>query len=564
MDPIDFVDIIQVITQVLRAGAEYLVGFIIGAVFTAAMGLAVWRWSQKLRRWELERLSRELEIEKGSRETMRQMVDQLRAEGEARIGQLALKTHELEEARARSAQLEKSVEELRQALAKAQEARQAVEASLDQERAERARLVAELEQAHKEAADRERSLRQAVDSLRCQLEEEKAVYEARVRELQVVHERSLAELRLQCEELERSSAQALEEKHELEQQLDELRKHIDKLLEQVGEAWFQPARRRVPAFLPLATRRCPIIAVVNLKGGVGKTTMTAYVGTALASSGKRVLVVDLDYQASLTQLCLRPEHLPWSTEAGGGADRDSWIWVGRFLEDPEGNKTVGLERAIRADTLPHEQMWIWPAAEHLGDVENKLMLHFLIGRNNEGEIDQRYRLREILHQPELGQWFDIVLLDCPPRLTTACVNAIFAADYAWVPVKPDTTSTDAVPRLLRWIQKFREAGGENAPELLGLVFNEAWTHWRSETGVIRPHAEVMDQVILAAQDRWGKPVYRFSTIVTFHNDVARAAKDGGVSWDKLRTSRIWPFFENLASELLTRLDELGERVDETS
>src|SRR6516225_7717297 len=59
-----------------------------------------------------------------------------------------------------------------------------------------------------------------------------------------------------------------------------------------------------PPFLSMSVRKIRFLAVMNLKGGVGKTTLTANVGVALSRKGFRVLLVDLDFQGSLTRLCL--------------------------------------------------------------------------------------------------------------------------------------------------------------------------------------------------------------------------------------------------------------------
>ena len=64
-----------------------------------------------------------------------------------------------------------------------------------------------------------------------------------------------------------------------------------------------------PPFRPLSQRRTPIFSLVNLKGGVGKTTITANLAVAMSQHGWRVLVVDLDYQGSLSQVLLSGKEL---------------------------------------------------------------------------------------------------------------------------------------------------------------------------------------------------------------------------------------------------------------
>jgi cellulose biosynthesis protein BcsQ len=95
------------------------------------------------------------------------------------------------------------------------------------------------------------------------------------------------------------------------------------------------------------------------------------------------------------------------------------------------------------------------------------MAHWLMGVSGD---DVRFRLRSALHDPAIAQEYDVVLLDCPPRLSTGCVNALAASDYALIPVMLESTSAEATPRLLRWLKNFQ---GTFCPELsiLGVVAN---------------------------------------------------------------------------------------------
>lgn len=72
----------------------------------------------------------------------------------------------------------------------------------------------------------------------------------------------------------------------------------------------------------------------------------------------------------------------------------------------------------------------------------------------------------------LRDQYDVVLIDCPPRLTTGCVNALAASDYVLIPVLLEETSTDAVPRTLGWLKKF-QAQVCTELDVLGIVGNKA-------------------------------------------------------------------------------------------
>jgi predicted GTPase len=75
-----------------------------------------------------------------------------------------------------------------------------------------------------------------------------------------------------------------------------------------GKVWERKVLQGAPRFRPLAERHMPIISVLNLKGGVGKTTITAHLGAGLSAKGYNVLLMDLDLQGSLSSLFI-PESL---------------------------------------------------------------------------------------------------------------------------------------------------------------------------------------------------------------------------------------------------------------
>jgi len=75
-----------------------------------------------------------------------------------------------------------------------------------------------------------------------------------------------------------------------------------------------------------------------------------------------------------------------------------------------------------------------------------------------GARDIRFLLRHALHGPGAIRERQTILIDCPPRLTTACVNALAASDYVLVPVQLDMTDAERVPMLLKWLAALKEAG----------------------------------------------------------------------------------------------------------
>jgi len=239
--------------------------------------------------------------------------------------------------------------------------------------------------------------------------------------------------------------------------LDELKG----LKENARKGWTDPPDALAVSFLPLHTRRTPIISVVNLKGGVGKTTITANLGITLAREhGLRVLMADLDYQGSLTSLCLSPQEM------------EDTLKSRRFIEDVFRANTVDRYRSMMKCVTRLEEEGVGPAyllatEDSLDTVESEEMAPWLLRISHD---DIRFRLREALHVKQIQDDFDIILLDCPPRLSTASVNALAASDYVLIPVLLEPVSAEAIPRLLNWIKKFKASF---CPDLavMGVVAN---------------------------------------------------------------------------------------------
>lgn len=179
----------------------------------------------------------------------------------------------------------------------------------------------------------------------------------------------------------------------------------------------------------------PIIVIANLKGGVGKTTIAANLIAHYAiRKEKRVLGIDLDFQGSLTANALSK------------ANRDSLL----ILESDKGlSKAAHLINDRDAAWLQYacDDVDSVPKAKlistyySLAGVENRVMVEWLIGQRRE---DIRYRLAEVLHDPTIQKSFDVIIIDAPPRLTTASVQALCAATHVLIPTVLDELSTEAV------------------------------------------------------------------------------------------------------------------------
>lgn len=181
------------------------------------------------------------------------------------------------------------------------------------------------------------------------------------------------------------------------------------------------------------------VAVINQKGGVGKTIITLNAGAALAELGYRVLIVDLDPQGNLTEAAGLPESLPPATLANAMLAR----WAG----DP-----AELVTSYR-DNL---------------DIIPTNLDAFLVERALYQERAQEHRLLRVLES--MGDTYDVCLIDCPPSLGVLTDNALLAAGRALVPVQAEDSSLRALRLLLDQIRSL-ETGLRINVEVLGMVVN---------------------------------------------------------------------------------------------
>jgi chromosome partitioning protein len=225
-----------------------------------------------------------------------------------------------------------------------------------------------------------------------------------------------------------------------------------------------------------------VISVINYKGGVGKTTLTANIGADLAYRGRRVLLIDLDPQASLTFSFYRAEQ--WEQEL---ADEHTILqWFGSVLEagasdalekyvltPPTVNELVSRQGPGRLDLV----------ASHLGLMDADLDFAAELGGSRFQHGSPRYlELHRALADALAGGAFDeyeVILIDCPPNFTMVTRTAIVACDHLLIPAKPDYLSTLGIDYLRRkfseLIRDFNRVAGPGPaqvnPTMLGVVFN---------------------------------------------------------------------------------------------
>jgi chromosome partitioning protein len=170
-----------------------------------------------------------------------------------------------------------------------------------------------------------------------------------------------------------------------------------------------------------------IIAIANQKGGVGKTTTTASLGTALAKLGHKTLLIDCDPQGSL------------STSLGLTLDDDSitlaTILGQAILNEPFANSIVHHKS---------ENIDLMAANVSLAGIEATLV---------NVSVDREYALKEYLDT--IRDENEYILIDCMPSLGMITINALVAADTVLIPVQASYLSAKGLEQLLATIAESR-------------------------------------------------------------------------------------------------------------
>ena len=188
-----------------------------------------------------------------------------------------------------------------------------------------------------------------------------------------------------------------------------------------------------------------VVAVVNQKGGVGKTTVTLGLAGALAHAGRRVLVVDVDPQANAT--------------TGLG------VWNATSTVDQS------LESEAPGSVRSAVQRSGWPVTGSGATVDVAASSPRLAQREHQMAMDvigAQDRLSVALEG--VTSSYDEVIVDCPPSLGLLTVNALFAADRVLIVAEPAAWSSDGVEQILRNVGRIAERRG-GRPEVAGIVVN---------------------------------------------------------------------------------------------
>lgn len=225
-----------------------------------------------------------------------------------------------------------------------------------------------------------------------------------------------------------------------------------------------------------------IISIANHKGGVGKTTTTVNLSAGLNRNGKKILCIDLDPQANLTQSL-------------GITDFESSVYDSLT----QNSDLVPVNYRDGFDVIPSHI--------NLSGAEVELI----------NEPGREYILKGLLNK--IKDYYDFVFIDCPPSLGLLTINAFVASDQLFIPLQAEYLATQGLARLMEVINKVKERINPEF-DLGGVIltqFNKRLVLNKDIAKVIEKHfgprlynSTIRENISLAEAPSAGKDIFEYS------------------------------------------------------
>lgn len=259
-----------------------------------------------------------------------------------------------------------------------------------------------------------------------------------------------------------------------------------------------------------------VVAIVNHKGGVGKSTTTMNLGIGMVKAGKKVLLVDADPQSSLT------------------------ISMGIRNSECLEYTLVSLMQSVMENRPPLTNHGIihltggvdlLPTNIELSGIE----LRLFVAKN------RKRILRNCLD--EICCNYDYILIDCPPSLGMMTINALVAADSIIIPAEPEYLAVKGLNLLMHYVVKAR-TGINPGLQIEGILFT-----------MVRSKMNNASDIIVSMEKTLGERICIFSTRIPYSVRVSEAAQDGKSIYSCRDSGTVAKAYESLTKEVI----ELAQR-----
>ncbi len=229
-----------------------------------------------------------------------------------------------------------------------------------------------------------------------------------------------------------------------------------------------------------------VASMINMKGGVGKTTLAMHLAHTADSQNLRTLAVDLDPQSNLSQVLMGPKAYVKYIDA----DHPTVVQI--FDEYvPTSSRKTSSSQVLDVHDVIVKKAGYWSNST-LDLIPSRLEL----SRSMKDPYGKERRLARALAQ--VSAEYDLILIDCAPTESVLTDAAYFASRYILVPIKPEFMATIGLPLLARSLQDFRAENPEHEIEIAGLIFNHSSSYSAGPEG----QQSIRDVTKIATDEGW--------------------------------------------------------------
>lgn len=260
-----------------------------------------------------------------------------------------------------------------------------------------------------------------------------------------------------------------------------------------------------------------VIALINQKGGVGKTTTAVNLGVGLAKQGKKVFLIDADAQANLTMALgyNKPDDIP--------------ITLSTVMQDIIDDKPLDVQQGIIHN---NEGVDLMPSNIELSGLEVRLI----------NAISRESILKTYVN--EVKKKYDYVLIDCMPSLGMMPINALAAADSVVIPTQPHYLSAKGLELLLRSVSKVRR---QINPKLRidGILMT-----------MVMSRTNIAKEITASVKSAYGQKIKVFESEIPHSIRAVEATAEGKSIFAYDKGGKVAAAYEQLTKEVM----ELGEKA----
>jgi len=276
-----------------------------------------------------------------------------------------------------------------------------------------------------------------------------------------------------------------------------------------------------------------VVSMINMKGGVGKTTLAMHLAHSADSKNLRTLAIDLDPQSNLSQALMGPKayvsHL--------AKHKPTVVQI--FDEYVPTSTHNGSPKLLDVHDVIVKKAGYWTNSK-LDLIPSRLEL----SRTLKNPHGKERRLAKALAQ--VSDEYDLILIDCAPTESVLTDAAYFASRYLVVPIKPEFMATIGLPLLARSLQEFRLENEDHEIEIAGLVFNHSSSYSAGPEG----QQSIEEVSKIAAEQGW----HLFENQVRYSASYAKSAREQTpLSQTSYARGDVVRGFQRLANEIINRV-----------